>query len=453
MTTYELIAKKRDGLELSPEEINHIIQNYTSGELPDYQMAALSMAIYINGMSVSETAALTNAMVESGERVIFEDQSHFYVDKHSTGGVGDKVSLILAPLVASLGIKVPMIAGRGLGHTGGTLDKLEAIPGFNVNLSLKEFKEAITTYGCCIIGQTKEIAPADKKLYALRDVTATVSSIPLITGSIMSKKIAEGINGLVMDLKFGNGAFMKTEAEAIELATSIVQNGERNNVRTIAYLTNMSEPLGKKIGNWLEIEEVLDALNGRGPADLMRVTHLLSAEMILMAGKAQSFKEALQKSIGQIENGQALQFFRDLVIRQGGDLRALSEAPESLIAPIQIEITSPESGYVTEINTLEIGLLSVAIGGGRNKSTDAVDHRVGIDFKISVGDKINKDDVIAILHLADDVERSTHVTRLINAVRIGKDRVEPSPLLASSVSSIGVKSTANELALLLELIN
>ncbi len=308
-----LIRKKRDRQSLSPEEIRFLIQQYSKDEMPDYQMSAFLMATFLNGLDDNEAAALTYEMLHSGMVMDLSDVPGIKVDKHSTGGVGDKTSLILAPIVAACGVPVPMISGRGLGHSGGTLDKLESIPGFNVNLDLKRYVEVLKKHNLVLIGQTEEIAPADKRMYALRDVTATVECIPLIAGSIMSKKLAEGIDALVLDVKFGSGAFMKTREQALRLAERLVTIGEEFGKRTIAYLTGMEQPLGQNIGNWLEVRESIDCLNGGGPEDLLMVTHQLAGTMIYLGGEAASIEEGIMRSKESVQDGSAMQKFRDIV--------------------------------------------------------------------------------------------------------------------------------------------
>ncbi|HAH50829.1 MAG TPA: thymidine phosphorylase, partial [Balneola sp.] len=360
-----LIRKKRDGKVLSQDEIRFLIDSYTADEIPDYQISSFLMAAFLNGLNDEESAALTESMLHSG---IVVDLSHVpgkKVDKHSTGGVGDKLSLILAPIVASAGVPVPMISGRGLGHTGGTLDKLESIPGFYVDVDLARYKEILEKQNLVLVGQTEEIAPADKRLYALRDVTATVESIPLIAGSIMSKKLAEGIDALVLDVKYGSGAFMKTEEDATKLAQALVGIGEQFEKETIAYLTNMKQPLGYKIGNWFEVEESVDALKGVGPDDIMELSHLLSGTMIYLGGKADSVEKGIEVSKQQVENGEAYQKWLDIVEEQGGDTSFIENTAKYPIAKFEFELKSSRDGYVTAMDAFEIGTASVELGAGR----------------------------------------------------------------------------------------
>ena len=393
-----LIRKKRDGKVLSQDEIRFLIDSYTADEIPDYQISSFLMAAFLNGLNDEESAALTESMLHSG---IVVDLSHVpgkKVDKHSTGGVGDKLSLILAPIVASAGVPVPMISGRGLGHTGGTLDKLESIPGFYVDVDLARYKEILEKQNLVLVGQTEEIAPADKRLYALRDVTATVESIPLIAGSIMSKKLAEGIDALVLDVKYGSGAFMKTEEDATKLAQALVGIGEQFEKETIAYLTNMKQPLGYKIGNWFEVEESVDALKGVGPDDIMELSHLLSGTMIYLGGKADSVEKGIEVSKQQVENGEAYQKWLDIVEEQGGDTSFIENTAKYPIAKFEFELKSSRDGYVTAMDAFEIGTASVELGAGRKIKEDDVDPQAGIVLKKKVGDKITKGETILVAY-------------------------------------------------------
>jgi pyrimidine-nucleoside phosphorylase len=400
MTPVLTIAKKRDGLALSRQEIATFIGGYARGEIPDYQMAALAMAIYLRGMDAEETAALTEAMLASGVTIDWgrkrpsvaggagehsrSECSTLVVDKHSTGGIGDKTSLILAPLLACCGLAVPMISGRGLGATGGTLDKLESIRGFRTDLSLAEIRDIVERVGCVITGATAELAPADKRLYALRDVTATVASIPLITASIMSKKLAEGLDALVLDVKFGSGAFMKSLQEARRLAESLVETGKRMGVKTAALLTDMNQPLGRMAGNAVEIDEALAALGGQGPADLMEVTLSLGAELLVLAGRTTSTEAAREVLQEHIASGRALKKFGEMVAAQGGDL----DAPRP-IAPAA-EVLAEGEGYVATINAEQLGLAIIELGGGRRLMTDRIDHSVGLEMLVRVGDAVQR---------------------------------------------------------------
>lgn len=375
--TVSLIRKKREGEALTQEEIQYLIQAYTDDKIPDYQMSAFLMASYLNGLQTEEAAALTKAMLHSGIVVDLSETEGLKVDKHSTGGVGDKLSLILAPIVASCGVPVPMISGRGLGHTGGTLDKLESIPGFTVDVTLERYKEILKKQNMVLVGQTEEIAPADKRLYALRDVTATVESIPLIAGSIMSKKLAEGIDALVLDVKFGSGAFMKKHEDAVKLAETLVGIGEEFGKQTIAYLTNMEQPLGNAVGNWLEVKESIDCLHGQGPEDVMEITHLLSGTMIYLGGKVDSVKEGIAMSHQAVQDGSAFQKWVEIVEEQGGDSSVVKD-PDSYKYANTIEpVKSNKSGYITAMNAYEMGMVSVELGAGRKAKEDSVDPAAG----------------------------------------------------------------------------
>ncbi len=390
-----LISKKRDRKNLDNEEINFLIQQYTNEKLPDYQMSAFLMAAFLNGLNEKETAAFTNAMLHSGKVLDLSDIPGKKVDKHSTGGVGDKLSLILAPIAASCGVAVPMISGRGLGHTGGTLDKLESIPGFSVDFTLKEYKAILKECGMVMAGQTKEIAPADKRLYALRDVTATVESIPLIAGSIMSKKLAEGIDALVLDVKFGSGAFMKTQEEALDLARTLVDIGQNFDKETIAYLTNMEQPLGYAIGNWLEAKEAAEALKEEGPEDVMEISHQLAGTMIYLGEKAESIEEGIEKSKQAVANGQAYKQWLQLVEAQGGDLTVLEKPEKQEAANHSFLFKADEEGFVTSMNAQKVGMASLELGAGRKTKEDAIDPVAGIILKKKVNDEVKEGDVIA----------------------------------------------------------
>ncbi len=420
MNAYHIIAKKRDGRRLSEEEIEYIVLGYAQNKIPDYQISALTMAIYLNGMDFGETAALTRIMLDSGIRMNFEAVPGFKADKHSTGGVGDKVSLILAPMVAAAGVKVPMISGRGLGHSGGTLDKLEAIPGFRTNLSEDEFYRQIEEIGVSLIGQTERIAPADRKMYALRDATATVESIPLITASILSKKLAEGIDGLVLDVKTGKGAFMKTPERSRELAESLVKTAQLNGLPTRALITRMDEPLGFAVGNWLETKESIECLRGHGPEDLMRVTLALSAQMLLMAGVADSEQQAMQQLNRAIASGAALQKFCDIVERQGGDLTYIHHPERYPKSRFEYRIEAPRDGYINEINALDVGVAVVQLGGGRQVMEDQIDYKAGVMLHHKVGDFVAKGETLAVLYTDRQTVIEAVSASLAAAIRISE---------------------------------
>src|SRR5215208_2271758 len=376
MVIPSFIQHKRDGRALRPEDWTELIREYTAGRVPDYQMSALLMAVVWRGLDGAELAALTDAMLNSGDRLRFDGFDPPRADKHSTGGIGDKVSLLLAPMVASCGVAVPMMSGRGLGHTGGTLDKLESIPGFRTALSLKEAKEQVERIGCAMLGQTPEIAPADKRLYALRDVTGTVESIPLIAASIMSKKLAEGLNGLVLDVKTGSGAFLPEEARALELARTMIDLGQARGCPTVALLTAMDRPLGRSCGNALEVEEAIEGLRGDGPPDLMEVTYALGVEMLLLVGAARDAAQARRQLEESVMSGRALEKFGQVIEAQGGN-PAVLEDPSVLPQAAEVEVfRAPVDGTVARVEPRRIGQAIVELGGGRRTIEDQVDPSV-----------------------------------------------------------------------------
>jgi len=401
MRAVDIIAKKRDGGTLAREEIRFFVEGVTGGALPDYQASALLMAILLRGMNAEETAWLTDAMVHSGIRVDLTGIPGVKVDKHSTGGVGDKTSLILAPVVAACGVPVPMMSGRGLGHTGGTLDKLESIPGFRVDLSLDEMKTALARVGCALLGQTSRIAPADKKLYALRDVTATVESIPLITASIMSKKIAEGIDALVLDVKTGSGAFMKTEADSRRLAESLVSIGNASGVKTEAIITRMDAPLGRAVGNALEVVECLEVLKGHGPQDLIDVSVDLAARMLVLGRVADDIADAEQQVRRAIASGAALERFRRIIDNQSGDPKVVDDYARLPQAPHRDNVSANRDGYLVRLDAELIGRASVILGAGRDRVDEPVDPAVGITLHGKPGDTLRAGDLVAELHYRD----------------------------------------------------
>lgn len=394
-TTVELIARKRNGEELTEGQIERLVSELMDGTLADYQMSAWLMAVFFRGLSDVETVALTNAMLRSGDVIDLSDVPGVKVDKHSTGGVGDKVSICLAPLVAACGVPVPMVSGRGLGHTGGTLDKLEAIPGFQVTLDVETFRKIVREVGCCMIGQTARIAPADKKIYALRDVTATVESIPLIVASILSKKLAEGIDALVLDVKVGRGAFMKTPKEARALATALVRVGTAAGKRVTALLTDMDAPLGRAIGNANETREAIDVLHGRGPDDLVECTLALGSEMLQLGCVAASDVEARAAMRAAITSGSAARAMERMIEAQGGDPRVVAEPSRLVVADVVTEITAPEAGFVTRADALALGLAAVALGAGRTRADQAVDPTVGIEILAPRGARVSKGEPLA----------------------------------------------------------
>jgi pyrimidine-nucleoside phosphorylase len=433
MRAVDIISAKRDGRTLTRDEIGFFVDGVTSGTLPDYQASALLMAILLRGMSAEETAWLTDAMVHSGVRVDLSDIPGVKVDKHSTGGVGDKTSLILAPLAAACGVPVPMMSGRGLGHTGGTLDKLEAIPGFRVNLSLEEMKAALVRTGCAMIGQTAQIAPADKKLYALRDVTATVESIPLISASIMSKKIAEGIDALVLDVKTGSGAFMKTEADSRRLAESLVSIGNASGVRTEAVITLMEAPLGRAVGNALEVIECIEVLKGRGPEDLIDVSVELTARMLVLGGVARDRVDADRQVRGAIASGAGLERFRQIVETQGGDPRVIDEYDRLPHVADRHIVVAGRAGYVTALDAERIGRASVALGAGRDRVEDPIDPAVGIMVVARPGDAVRAGDPVLEIHYRDAARLETAIRLAGQAIAIGDERPAPGRLIVGEV--------------------
>jgi len=398
MNALEIIGKKKAGKKLTPEEIDYFIQGYVTNQLPDYQMAALLMAIHFRGMDFEETAALTRSMLHSGDVIDLSDIPAPKIDKHSTGGVGDKVSLILAPLVGAAGVAVPMISGRGLGHSGGTLDKLEAIPGFRTNLTVEEFRGQVQNIGVAMIGQTERIVPADKKMYALRDATATVDSVPLITASILSKKLAEGIDGLVLDVKTGKGAFMQQHEAAERLAHSLIKTAQLNGLKTVALITNMNQPLGNAVGNWLETKEVVMALRGHGPRDLMTVTMALATQMLLMAGPERSAEKVYHRLVGLLRSGKAYDKFIEMVKAQDGNTSYLLDLGSYPPSKIKQQIRSRQAGYVAGLDALKIGQAAVRLGAGRTVIEDQIDHGAGIILNKKMGDQVEKGELLAVLY-------------------------------------------------------
>lgn len=415
----ELIVKKRDGRELVPAEIQRLVAGAAAGTISDYQLAAWLMAAFLRGLSERETWALTDAMLHSGKVLTHRGVTRPKVDKHSTGGVGDKVSICLAPLVAACGVAVPMICGRGLGHTGGTLDKLEAIPGFRTELSTRRFERIVRDVGVAIVGQSDDLAPADRKLYALRDVTGTVESVPLIVASILSKKLAEGIDALVFDVKVGRGAFMKTRTEANALAKALVRVGSRAGKRVVALLSAMHAPLGRAVGNALEIREAVEVLRGGGPADTKALTLRLGAEMLLAAKVAGDRREAAAKLERALERGDAFECFCRMVRAQGGDVRVV-EAPERLPrAPVRVVVPSARGGYVSACDAFDLGLAAVALGAGRSRADDRVDPRVGIELCKKPGDRVERGEPLAFLHAAKRPGLEPLLERVRDAFRVG----------------------------------
>ena len=421
MRVVDLIRRKRDSGELTREEIEFLVAGYTTGEIPDYQMAAWLMAVVLKGMTRAELAALTEAMLHSGKTLDFSDLPARKVDKHSTGGVGDKTSLVIAPVVAAGGLLVPMISGRGLGHSGGTLDKLESIRGFNVNLSLAEFRRLLASCGCALIGQTAEIAPADKKIYALRDVTGTVESPYLICASIMSKKLAEGIDALVLDVKTGSGAFMKKEQEAVYLAELMVETGRRMGKKVVALITDMDQPLGRKAGNALEVEEALEVLNGAGPEDLRELCLELAAWMFFLGGRSDTLAAGKELAAEMIASGRARDKFREIIRLQGGDA-AVVDHPDRLPRARQtLSVKSATSGYVAGVQCEQLGIACVVLGGGREKKEDSIDPAVGLAFHKKVGDPVKRNEQLCTIHYNSEA-RLEEARRLVEQ----SYRIEPS---------------------------
>jgi pyrimidine-nucleoside phosphorylase len=436
--TVSLIRKKRDGYELEDEEVKYLVDSYTSDVIPDYQMSAFLMASYLQGLSDREAAALTRSMLHSGEILDLSDIPGKKVDKHSTGGVGDKLSLILAPIVASSGVPVPMISGRGLGHTGGTLDKLESIPGFTVDLTPGRYREILHKVNLVLAGQTEEIAPADKRLYALRDVTATVESIPLIAGSIMSKKLAEGIDALVLDVKFGSGAFMREHEDAVRLAQVLVKIGEEFGKETIAYLTDMDQPLGYAIGNWLEVKECIQSLQGNGPEDVMVITHLLAGTMIYLGGRAGSIGEGINKSKTAIENGSAWKKWLKIVKEQGGDLSVIENFDKYREAENVMDLKAPRDGFINAMDAYEIGTVSLELGAGRRTREDKIDPAAGIMLRKKTGDAVKKGETIAHFYTNNSEVLSSAEKKFLGALSISNRKPIGRKLISHKVDKNGV---------------
>jgi pyrimidine-nucleoside phosphorylase len=434
MRTVDLILRKRGGEELSVEELQFLVNGYTTGEIPDYQMSAFLMATFFSGMTDRELSALTECMKSSGEVLNLDDIPGVKVDKHSTGGVGDKTSLICAPIAAAAGVIVPMVSGRGLGHTGGTLDKLESIPGFRTDLSLDQFRDQLASLGLCFIGQSEEIAPADKRLYALRDVTGTVESIPLIASSIMSKKLAEGINALVLDVKVGNGAFMKKQVDARRLAAAMVGIGRRLDIRVQALITDMNQPLGFAIGNALEVMEVSQTLQKAGPADLTRLSLELAARMIHLGKKAETLDEARKIAEDKLMDGSAFQKFRQVVEAQGGNSQALDRFDLLPNATGMREVVTPRAGFVSAIMAEDIGRASQMMGAGRTRREDAIDPAVGVILEVKVGEKVDAGSVLCRLYYTNEEGLEEAAELVEDAFRISGTRPEERELILEVVS-------------------
>jgi len=433
MRTVDLIHRKRDGEELAPEEIEFLIGGYTSGEIPDYQMSAFLMAVYFSGMSDREVSRLTECMLRSGDTVDLSSVPGVKVDKHSTGGVGDKTSFIVAPLAAAAGVVVPMMSGRALGHTGGTLDKLESIPGFRTDLTAEEFTAQLAQHGLAFIGQTDQLAPADRKLYALRDVTGTVESIPLISSSIMSKKLAEGVDALVLDVKVGNGAFMKKQVDARRLAQTMVGIGRRLDKKVQALITDMNQPLGYAIGNALEIMEASQTLQNAGPADLTKLCLELAARMIFLGKKAATLEEARLTAEKHLVDGSAYLKLKQVVAAQGGNPQALDKFELLPNATGMREITSPRAGYVSTIYAEDIGVASNMIGAGRDKKEDAIDPAVGIILEVKVGEKVDAGSILCRLYYTKEDHVDEAANRVEDAFRISGQKPDERELILEVV--------------------
>jgi pyrimidine-nucleoside phosphorylase len=435
MRAVDIIRKKRDAAELSREEIAFLIDGATHDLVPDYQLAAFLMAVLWRGMTRAELAALTESMLNSGEVLDWSDLPAPKVDKHSTGGVGDKTSLVIAPIVAAAGLYVPMISGRGLGHTGGTLDKLESIPGFDVNLQLEQFRRTLALAHCALIGQTPEIAPADKKLYALRDVTATVESPYLITASIMSKKMAEGIDALVLDVKTGDGAFMKKQKDAEYLAELMVETGVRMGKKVVALITDMEQPLGRKIGNSLEVEECIEILDGKGPGDLRELCLELSAWMFVLGGTSKSVAAGRALAAEMIASGRARDTFREVIRLQGGDPRVIDDPSRLPHAKLTARVDARLGGYVTAIHCEQVGVASMLLGGGREKKEDSVDPAVGLVLEKKIGDAVKAGENLCTVHYNLDARLVPAMRLLSESFEIGDQDPPPAPLVRKIIGA------------------
>ncbi|HMS33819.1 MAG TPA: thymidine phosphorylase [Ignavibacteria bacterium] len=429
MNPVEIIKRKRNNSQLSKEQIKYFIEGYLKGDVTEYQMSAFLMTVYFNGMNEDETFYLTEIMLKSGVIVDLEYLKMPKVDKHSTGGVGDKTSLILAPLVASCGIAVPMISGRGLGHTGGTLDKLESIPGFNVNFTIQDFKRIIAEIGVVMIGQTEELAPADKRIYALRDVTATVECIPLITSSIMSKKLAEGADALVFDVKIGHGANLPDHDQSLELAKKLISTSKKFGKKAIAILTDMEQPLGRNIGNWLEVEECIDLMNGGIVPDLYKLNNILAGAMIYLGGKAGSIDEGEKIAEEKLMDKSAYKKFLDMVKIQNGDVDYIKDWTNLKRAKFRKEITAEENGFVSELVAGDFGFTGIELGCGRKKTNDVIDYRSGIILKKKCGDEVNEGEVICELYAEHEHKLEKAVSRLEGSVKVTKEKPELKDLI------------------------
>ncbi|MFH1541205.1 MAG: pyrimidine-nucleoside phosphorylase [Elusimicrobiota bacterium] len=432
---YDLIYKKRDGAELSKEEINFIVSGFTKSEIPDYQMAALLMAIYFRGMTTRETINLTIALANSAKQIDLSQIKGFKVDKHSTGGVGDTTTLVLAPMVSACSGKVAKISGRGLGHTGGTIDKLESISGFCCSLSKEKFIENVNTIGLALVGQTAQLVPADKMIYSLRDVTATVDSIPLIAASIMSKKLAGGSDGIVLDIKIGSGAFMKNYKDALKLAKTMVDIGENAGKKMVALITSMEEPLGFAIGNSIEVKEAIDTLNGVGPKDLTNLCLELASNMLLISGLVKSIDEGKEKLKEVLVTKKGIKKFKQMVEAQGGNPKTIDNPLLLPQCKKLIEIKSEQSGYVQKINALEVGISSLILGAGRTKKEDIVNQSVGIYLKKKVGDKVEKGEPLAVFHTDGDEKKISEAKdKFLKSYIVGDNKTYPTKFFYARIT-------------------
>jgi pyrimidine-nucleoside phosphorylase len=436
---YEIISKKRDGYELTTEEIQFFINGYVNEEIPDYQAAALVMAAYIRGLNQRELADLTRIMMHSGDTISLDRIEGKKIDKHSTGGVGDKISFIVSPLVAACGVKVPMLSGRSLGHTGGTLDKLESIPGMNVSLTTGEFKRVLEDVGMVICGQTENVVPADRKLYALRDSTATINSIPLICASIMSKKLALGTNGMVLDVKTGSGAFMSKLADSIALCKTMVTIGEEAGRATIGLITDMDQPLGKMVGNSLEIIESIEALKGNGPEDTMAVTFGLGAAMLVAADLETDYHRALQKLETALKSGEPLEIFKRFITAQGGDANICDDYSLLPQSKHQAALAAEKQGYISKINAFQVGMTAIDIGAGRRKKEDTIDHSAGFVFHKKVADKVKKGDTILSIHTNNPAGIDAAKKRLKKAITLTPEKPGERKTILHLIDKKGIK--------------
>ena len=438
MRMFDIIAKKRDGKVLTSEEIEFFVNGYVNGDIPDYQISALLMAIYLNGMNVDETTTLTMLMARSGEVIDLSSIPGIKVDKHSTGGVGDKTTFIISPIVASCGVPVAKMSGRGLGHTGGTIDKMESIPGMKTNIDREEFFDIVRNVGACVIGQSGNIVPADKKLYALRDVTATIESIPLIASSIMSKKLAAGSDAILLDVKTGSGAFMKTTDEAIELAKAMVAIGEKVGRKTIALITDMDRPLGKSIGNALEMKEVCDTLKGKGPKDLTELCLTLATNMLYLAGKG-SLADCYDLAKDALESGKAFEKLKEMVKAQGGDVSVIEDNSKFESSKVAKGLAAAQEGYIYSMDTEKCGVASMILGAGREKKEDTIDYSAGVIIHKKIGDYVKRGDLIASLYSSSE-EKCVNSSRLLGeAIKISSAEPVVKPIVLARVTKDSVE--------------